>query len=542
MPAWSPKGDRIAYVADVNGILQVFTKGLGLSMPTQMTHQRTWCYSPFWSEDGTRIYFQNAGGLYSVAVAGGQPQAVLTGFSRAAGSPDGKSLAVFRRDATGRVQLALSSPVGTPLRPYTRPAISNLTLDEKASSFAFTRDGRYLGLIADNQGKAQFWRIPVDGGTPQQMVYPGRNFTFFEWLGDGKRIVTSFTGAQDEPSLIVNLKTGASYVLFAGAARDVYTAVSPDGHTLAYSTGQARYSIVEVPLTGAPVREVVPSSRQAVAPSWAPDGVHFAYITARTGVAEIWLRNRSDGSERRIAGQQEFGDEESEFFDCAISPDGNHVAYRRYWGTQEIWISPLSGDPPVRLWNDPARASQRAPTWSPDGEWIAYYGVPGGRYAILKARVGSSNPPEIVTYVKEAAPPQWSPRGNWIAFRDGNRMRVVSPDGKEDRVVSPQRWETYGWSKDGSQLCGILADDRRHLSLGCLDIATRRERRIADLGPTPPGFDLANNQAPFGYRGFSLHPDGKSFLTSVYHMQAHIWLMHDFDRPMRLLELFWKRP
>jgi hypothetical protein len=37
MPAWSPTGDRIAYSADVNGVMQIFTKKLGSSIPTQMT-------------------------------------------------------------------------------------------------------------------------------------------------------------------------------------------------------------------------------------------------------------------------------------------------------------------------------------------------------------------------------------------------------------------------------------------------------------------------------------------------------------------------
>lgn len=541
MPAWSPKGDRIAYVADVNGVLQVFTKALGLSTPTQMTHQKAFCYSPAWSEDGTRIYFLSVGGLYSVSVAGGQRQLVLEGFSKAAVSPDGKSLAVLRRDADGRNELALSLPLGAPLRPYRHPAIASLTLEENSSSLAFTRDGRYLGVISDNRGQPQFWRIPVAGGAPERLAYSGHNFTFFAWLGDGRRIVTAFTGAQYAPSFVMNLQAGTSYPLTTGGARDAYPALSPDGRILAYSTGEGLYGIVEVPLNGSQPRVVVASSRQGVAPSWAPDGTHFAYITNRSGVAEVWLRNRADRSERRIAGQRDLGVEESQLFDCAISPDGNRVAFRRWKGAQEVWISPLSGEAPVRLWNDPAGVSQRGPAWSPDGNWIAYYSEPGGRFAILKIRVGANTPPEFVTYTSAAAPPQWSPLGNWIAFRDGNRMRMVSPDGKQDRIISPQRWETYGWSKDGASLYGIAADYDRHLILKGFDIARGSERKIADLGPAPPGFDLANYQGTFWYRGFSLHPDGKSFLTSVYRMQAHIWLMEDFDRPTRLVDLLWKR-
>lgn len=163
------------------------------------------------------------------------------------------------------------------------------------------------------------------------MAYSGRIFTLFAWLGDGKRIVTSYIGSQYSPSLIANVRAGTSYPVTAGTARDGYPALSPDGRTLAYATGEAQYRIIEVPLTGAPPREVVASSRQGVAPSWAPNGTHFAYITTRSGVAEVWLRNRVDRSERRIAGQKDVGLEESQFFDCAISPDGKRVAFRRWW-------------------------------------------------------------------------------------------------------------------------------------------------------------------------------------------------------------------
>jgi TolB protein len=538
MPAWSPKGDRIAYAADVNGTLQIFSKDVALRTTTQMTHQKDWCYGPAWSEDGAHIFFQSGGSLYSVAVAGGQPQRLLTGVSRAAISSDGRSLATIERGADGRAQLAFSTPIGAPLRVYAHPSLAAVALNELSSSIAFTQDGRALGLIADEAGRARFWKIPVTGGAPEVMTYAGTNFAPFVWIGN-QRVAVASIGAGDTHLAVSDLGSGASYALTAGSAKDEYPALSPDGRTLAFSSGEAGYAIVEIPLDGSPAREVVASSRQAVAPSLAPDGVHLAYATNRSGVAEIWLRNRADGSERQIVGRREFEASGPLFLDSAVSPDGTRVAFRRSAasGAHEIWISPLAGGAPVRLWNDPGGAFQRGPTWSPDGDWIAYYSLLDGQSVILKIRVGANTPPELVAHTNGAAPPVWSPAGNRLAFRDGARLAVVAPDGKDLRVVSQRRWETYGWSKDGSQLFGIAADEQRHLILMRVEIASGQEHRVADLGSVPPGFDLANFQGSFWYRGFSLTPDGRSFLTSVYHLQAHIWLMEDFDRPNRLLDV-----
>jgi hypothetical protein len=305
---------------------------------------------------------------------------------------------------------------------------------------------------------------------------------------------------------------------------------------LAFASGEIGFDIIEVPLTGAAPRSVIATSRTETHPAWAPDGMRFAYATNRSGVQEIWLRNGFDGYEQRIVSEDQLGGADF-LFDCVVSPDGTRVAYRAHQGSKlAIWISPLTGDGPVQLWDDPAESPQRGPSWSHDGNWIAYYGSRDGRPAILKARVGAYAPAEFVAYAASSFPPRWSPRGDWIVFRDGDTLRIVRPDGAENHVISQRLWQTYGWSADGNSVYGIAYTEGRRQFLGRVDVSTRKETEVADLGPIPPAFDFAETLNEFAYRGFSLSPDGKSFLTSVFKVKTQIYLMKDFDRSVRLAD------
>jgi hypothetical protein len=231
------------------------------------------------------------------------------------------------------------------------------------------------------------------------------------------------------------------------------------------------------------------------------------------------------------------------FLDSAVSPaDSSRVAYRATLdGIQQIWISPLSGEAPAPLWDDPAKSPQRGPSWSPEGNEIAYYGVRKGKAAIMKIGVGANGPPEVLAEMVRLGPVRWSPRGDWILYRDGDTLRVVSPDGKQNRMMSGLTWETYGWSNDGARILGIARGEKRRLLLQQVDVDSGRETRLADLGPIPPEFDLAEPLNEFPYRGFSLHPDGKSFLTSVLRIRTQIYLMKDFDRRARLADRWLRR-
>jgi hypothetical protein len=159
----------------------------------------------------------------------------------------------------------------------------------------------------------------------------------------------------------------------------------------------------------------------------------------------------------------------------------------------------------------------------------------------MKLRVGANEPGQFVAEMVATQMVYWSPRGDWIVFRNGDTLRIVSPDGNQNHLISQHPWETCGWSNDGTMLYGIASAENNRLVLAKIDIATGKETKITDLGPIPPAFDLAQNFNEIPYRGFSLHPNGKSFLTSVLRAKMQIYLMNDFDRTVRLVDRWWGR-
>ncbi len=553
MPAWSPTGDRIAYSGEVNGLFQIFTRKIGSSTPSQLTHQNAACFLPFWAPDGTRVYYIVSSGvldrsLWSSAVAGGEAEKVLDRVTRGAISPDGKTLAVTVIQPGGSsFAPMLSSPPGAPPRPYPQQVISRQR-STRIDDFAprFSRDGRNVGILSTGE-RTELWITPMDGGIPRNIMNgPELTDTFpaWDWLGD-RSMVWSPSSVGDTHIERWDSRGGSRREVTHGVSQEKFAALSPDRRTLAFQSASSGYDLFEISLNGGAATTVLATDRDEVAPSWSPDGAHFVHATNRSGVYEIWLRNRADASERLLVSSHDMPDPSSgdNILDCAFSPDGSRVAYRREHGVSpEIWIVSLAGDAPVRLFDDPKKIWQRGPSWSTDGNWIAYYSLHNGKNAILKIRVGANRAPELVTEIAVTNPVRWSPRGDWIAWNDDRKLTLVSPDGRQRRLLSEKEWFTYGWSKDGSAIYGISMGGNRHLFVSRIEIAGSREDVVTDLGPLPAAMDLARFADDFPYRGFSLHPDGKSFLTSALDIKGDIWLLQDFEQRVGLLDrlLAWR--
>jgi Tol biopolymer transport system component/tRNA A-37 threonylcarbamoyl transferase component Bud32 len=542
-PAWSPDGETIAYVAEVNDTLQVFTRRLSSAGSAQITEAPYDCKYPFWSPDGRRIYFislaRDRESIWSISAAGGTPQLVVENASRGAIGPDGKTIAFLRDDQpddiVGASALWFLSEDGKESR-YS--PLEQVRFVEGALSFS--PDGSKLGLsvvprsinLRPEARGWQFWVVPVGNGEPYRRLETWTDavprVTSFSWLPDSRHIVLGLTSIFTPGSHLwmADLERDRAWSLTGGVGSESDPSSSPDGSRIVFTSGEPDYDIVETSLDNGSTRPLLATARNEQDPVWSRDGSLLAYVTDRSGPDEIWLRaTDTHSSDQPLILQSHFGDDDRTTWMGApsFSPDARRIAYQRnaykpIWPLR-IWVSQVEGGPPVPLLPAAHEGYQGAPSWSRDGLWVAYAEWTERQWKLAKVRVGSGEEPILLrTDGTPNASPAWSPVDDWISWETADGFALVSSsDGKQQQLISDDRWIIHTWSRDGSQIYGIRETEDLRLSLVAVTVRTRMQRVIADLGPSPP----VNNPV----KGLSVSRDGHSVVTSIVRLRGDLWSM-----------------
>ena len=89
--AWSPGGQSLAYVQSIHGVQQIVVRALDSPASQQVTHSTEACREPFWSPDGSRIFYSMRSALWSTALAGGEPRKELDAAGDAGLSPGSRT-------------------------------------------------------------------------------------------------------------------------------------------------------------------------------------------------------------------------------------------------------------------------------------------------------------------------------------------------------------------------------------------------------------------------------------------------------------------
>lgn len=124
--------------------------------------------APNWSRDGAHLFFNSQGRIYRIPQAGGEPQAINTGFAIRNNndhgiSPDGTTLVISDQSQPDRKSRIYTLPIGggTP-----QPVV------EAAPSYwhGWSPDGRTLAYCAERQGQFDIYTVALQGGPETRLT------------------------------------------------------------------------------------------------------------------------------------------------------------------------------------------------------------------------------------------------------------------------------------------------------------------------------------------------------------------------------------
>lgn len=351
-------------------------------------------------------------------------------------------------------------------------------------------------------------------------------------MPDNRRIVlVGGNYANGDTLSILDTTSGLRRTIYASPEPILSPSVSPDGKRIAYGTGRVEWNLLEIGVPSGTVRTMLVGGGVSWYPAWHPSGTHYLYATNRSGRWTLEDASTSDGFSRRLSEM----DSTDNLQDPRWAPDGSRFIFgwRSPDGTLKVMLSNASGGLASPL--DPSAPGPTGPaTWSPDGQWVLYARTmlkPRG-LQMARIRPGSTSPPDILASYdvedpagaeRARAPVYWSPDGKWLLTVGQGGPYLVSADLKNERRLSSRPAQAGGFSKDGREVFVVIRNTSgqgAEWQLVSIDVATGAERKLADVD-----FPATTD----GVQGFSLHPDGTRFATSIAKWPFDIWMLEGFD-------------
>jgi Tol biopolymer transport system component len=222
----------------------------------------------------------------------------------------------------------------------------------------------------------------------------------------------------------------------------------------------------------------------------------------------------------------------------------------------DIWINRSDGTSERQLTND--AAYDRNPTFSPDGQWIAFMSNRSGKNQTWLIRPDGSGLRQATDAPNGAGTyGGWSPDGAQLICADETNIFVFEPRKpwrEQTPLVLPyvieanSSFDTMSWSPDGRQLLGV-GGTQEHEEVFTYTFASKRFTRLSDAGKpwawlndgrrllyTHHGklfvLDSVSKSsrellsvAPDDFDGVALSRDNRTLYFSRATRQGDVWLM-----------------
>jgi serine/threonine protein kinase/Tol biopolymer transport system component len=520
----SPDGKFVDFLSDRDGQFDVWVGQIGSGEFLNLTKGRypslanPIVHSVGFSGDGAHVWFRTNskdGKVHSVLLVptiGGAPRPFLPNAVEAAWSPDHNRILYYTPDPGDPIFIADRNGGNPRQICVDKPGIHQHYV-------TWSPDGRFVYFVRGiPPDEMDIWRVSSAGGVAERLTHHNSRVAYPSLLDDRTLVYTAMREDGSGFGLYtMDVERRISRAVSAGIEEYVSVGVSADGRQMVATVANPVRDLWTVPITDHVVDESavihfkLPTVR-AAAPRFGPG--YLLYLGSKGAADGLW--KLKDGSEIELWK----GSEGAVANAPAVSPDGTQICFVvRSEGRGHLYLMAADGTN-VRRLAEPLEV-RGAPSWSPDGKWLAVAATEGKANPLLKVPVGGGVPVPLVDGVNSViSNPVWSPDGRLILYSEGQgsatvRLQGITPDKRAFPL--PEVWvgntgDRYRFLPDGKSLVvtqGVLW--LQNFSL--LDLATGQQRQLTNLS------------RQIVMRSFDVSPDGKQILFDRYRQNSDIVLI-----------------
>jgi prepilin-type processing-associated H-X9-DG protein len=462
VPALSPDGRMLAYVAGGDGKRSIWVRDLGSLATRELTGTGEAQYL-FWSHDSRFIAFRSGATLKRVAAAGGTPQSIGDATNGYMGTWGTRDVIVYSSFTTGLFRIAA---VGGERLPLTTPnesagEISHrypwflpdghrflyLVMNRDASKSAVYvadleapdsgqrlfaaqsnvayADGHILfaraGVLMAQPFDADALRLTGDAFPVAERIDAGGNTGMNLFTVSDTGVLAYLSGSPDDLQLTWLDSSGRVVGTVGKPGSILEFNVSADSRSVAFAQRDGRTRLSDIWIqdsAGDAPRRITFNSRDNRRPVWSSDGRRIAYSSVRAGTAEIVVRGTESGSpETKITGAA------PGMLPEAWSAGHLIAGLQSASNNWDVWTIPTaSREMPFLIAS--TVAPERFPRLSPDGRWVAYQALIDVVSEIYVNPVRLNSERQQVT-AAGGQRPAWSPDGRRLFFHANDTLMAV---------------------------------------------------------------------------------------------------------------------